>query len=332
MAQTQSETGIIAAFFENSTSARQAVQALHEAGFSSTHIGVAHRGSYGTSTGTAGSSTSRAQTKTKEEGFSTWDKVKHWFAGDEPEPYADERRRGDLATHEIIDPETTSGYASSDLDGSFRNLEIPEDRSRYFAHRLRRGTDSAVVTVKAGGRLTEAENILVRYGGDLANNAATYDYGETTTTGTANAQGTTDTLRRDYDRDYDTDSVENIQLLGEVLRVHKDRVNRGEVRIRKEVVTENQTVQVPVTREELVIERRPVNETTAASGTISESEIRVPLSEERASLDKSTVVREEVSVGKRPVEEVRDVSGEVRHEELVVDDNTRKDDPNRRVA
>lgn len=327
MAQTRSETGIIAAFFENSTSARQAVHALHEAGFSSTHIGVAHRGSYGTSsTAPSGSQTSSARTKTKEEGFSTWDKVKHWFAGDEPEAYADERTRGDFATHEVIDPETTSGYPSSDLDGSFRNLEISQDRSRYFAHRLRRGSDSAVVIVKASERFTEAENILVRYGGDLANEAAAYDYGETGST--ANPEGTTGAIKRDYDRE----SPENIQLLGEVLRVHKDRVNRGEVRIRKEVVAENQTVQVPVTREELVIERRPVNETSAAAGKIGETEIRVPLNEERASIDKATVVREEVSVGKRAVEEVRDVSGEVRHEELVVEDNTRKDDPNRKVA
>ena len=50
MAQTQNVTGTIAAFFENSTSARQAVQALHEAGFTSAHIGVAHRGAYGSST------------------------------------------------------------------------------------------------------------------------------------------------------------------------------------------------------------------------------------------------------------------------------------------
>lgn len=325
MAQTENVTGTIAAFFENSTNAREAVQALHEAGFSSAHIGVAHRGAYGSSTAeTAGSAINTTRTKTKEEGFSTWDKIKHWFAGDEPEPYADERTRGELASHEIIDPETASGYPSSDLQGSFRNLDIEDDRSRYFSHRLGRGSDSAVVTVKAGDRRTQAEDILTRYGGDLASNASTYDYGDTEPTDT-----TASAVGREAYRD---ESAENIQLLGEVLRVHKDRVNRGEVRIRKEVVSETQTVQVPVTREELVIERRPVNEAAATDGTIGETEIRVPLSEERASLDKATVVREEVSVGKRPVEEVRDVSGEVRHEELVVDDNTRKDDTNRRVA
>jgi uncharacterized protein (TIGR02271 family) len=106
--------------------------------------------------------------------------------------------------------------------------------------------------------------------------------------------------------------------------VHKDRVSRGEVRIRKEVITETQTVQVPVTREELVIERRAVDQATPATGSIGESEIRIPLSEERASVDTSTVVREEVAVGKKPVQDVRDLTGEVRREELVVEDPTKR--------
>jgi len=40
---------------------------------------------------------------------------------------------------------------------------------------------------------------------------------------------------------------------------------------------------------------------------------------------KSTVVRDEVSVSKKPVEQVREVGGEVRHEELVIDDETKRE-------
>jgi uncharacterized protein (TIGR02271 family) len=330
MAETQNLTGTIAAYFDDSNDAREAVEALHDAGFSSAHIGVAHR-AHSSFSSTEPSTGTRSTGGEKKHEFSTWDKIKHWFSGDEPEPYADERTRGDLATHEITDPDAAAGYASSDLHGSFRSLDIPEERSRYFSHRLGRGQNGAVVTVNAGARRAEAEDILTQYGGDLATGAASYDYGETgyNTSGYETGDRTTASSTTDNYRD---ESPENIQLLGEVLRVHKDRISRGEVRIRKDVVTENQSVQVPVTREELVIERRPVNEAAPADGTIGESEIRVPLTEERASLDKSTVVREEVSVSKRPVEEVRDVTGEVRREELVVDDPTRKDDPNRKVA
>ena len=328
MAQTQDLTNTIAAFFENSNDARQAVEALHDAGFTSAHVGVAHRGAYADSTTANVSSTTTPRTGTKGHDFSTWDKIKNWFNGGEPEPYENERPRGDLAGREVVDPDMDSGYASSDLHGSFRNLDIPEDRSRYFTHRLGRSSQGAVVTVKAGERRGEAEEILTSYGGDIATNASGYDYEDNAYSQTAGGGATAGTASENYREE----NPERIQLLGEVLRVHKDRVSRGEVSIRKEVVTDTQTVQVPVTREELVIERHPGGETPAHDGSIGESEIRVPLSEERASLDKSTVVREEVSVGKRAVEEVRDVAADVRREELVVDDTTRKNDPNRKVA
>jgi uncharacterized protein (TIGR02271 family) len=329
MEQTSNLTKTIAAFFQDSNNARKAVEALHDAGFTSAHIGVAHRGAFGSSSAgdvTSSTTTTRTSTGTGKHDLSTWDKVKSWFTGDEPEAYENERPRGDISGREVIDPDANSGYASSDLHGSFRNMDLPEEHSRYFSHRLGRSSQGAVVTVNAGARRDEAEDILIQYGGDLASNASSYDYDDI---GTSQATGAATTTARDQYRD---ESPENIQLLGEVLRVHKDRVSRGEVSLRKEVVTDTQTVQVPVTREELVIERRPGSETPAPAGSIGESEIRVPLTEERANVEKSTVVREEVSVGKRPVEEVQDVSGEVRREELVVDDTTRKNDPNRKVA
>jgi uncharacterized protein (TIGR02271 family) len=116
--------------------------------------------------------------------------------------------------------------------------------------------------------------------------------------------------------------VERVQLFGEVLRVHKERISRGEVRVRKDVVTENQTIEVPVTREELVVERVAVSgDTPAPSGGIgSGQEIRIPLSEDKVRLEKEPVLQEEVIVGKREVQDVARVSGDVRREELRVDD------------
>jgi uncharacterized protein (TIGR02271 family) len=114
---------------------------------------------------------------------------------------------------------------------------------------------------------------------------------------------------------------DRVQLFGEVLRVHKERISRGEVRVRKDVVTENQTIEVPVTREELVLERVAVSPNTpASSANIGRSqEIRVPLSEDSVRVEKQPVVREEVMVGKREVSDVARVGDEVRHEELRVD-------------
>jgi uncharacterized protein (TIGR02271 family) len=66
-----------------------------------------------------------------------------------------------------------------------------------------------------------------------------------------------------------------------MLRTYKDRVQRGEVRLRKQVVTEDRTVQVPVTHEELVIERSAGQGQTPAGEIGKDEEIRVQLSEER---------------------------------------------------
>jgi uncharacterized protein (TIGR02271 family) len=121
--------------------------------------------------------------------------------------------------------------------------------------------------------------------------------------------------------DAENRAVDRVQLFGEVLRVHKERINRGEVRVRKDVVTENQTIEVPVMREELVLERVAVSgNTPAPSANIGRGqEIRVPLSEEKVRLEKQPVLREEVNVGKREVADVERVSADVRREELRVD-------------
>ena len=189
--------------------------------------------------------------------------------------------------------------SSDELQGSLVESGIPESRARYFDEALTRG--NVLVTVRDTGRTQEAAQILQRAGGDL---------GDTGTT-TRSAGQTSRTAEQ---------GTRRIQLLGEVLRVHKERVQRGEVRLRKEVVTEKQNVEVPVTREELVIERTAGTGREASGHIGSEnSEVRVPLSEERVRVEKKPVVNEEVAVGKRAVQDTKRVSDDVRHEELNVD-------------
>jgi hypothetical protein len=141
MTQTQTGTGALVGFFEDDADARQAVEALHQAGFASAHIGVAHRGGSTLSTDSSSS-------PIKEKATSTWDKIKSMFQGNEAEPYADERTQGDLANREItqnpadVDRSAANQndreeqYDTSDIHGSFTGLNIPEQRSRYFQDRL----------------------------------------------------------------------------------------------------------------------------------------------------------------------------------------------------
>jgi uncharacterized protein (TIGR02271 family) len=103
-----------------------------------------------------------------------------------------------------------------------------------------------------------------------------------------------------------------IEVREEELQAHKQFVETGEVRIRKEVVTEHRTLEVPVQREEVVIERH------APTGEPVE-EIRIPVREEQITVEKWPVVKEEVMVGKRVVEGTERVGGEVHREEVRVE-------------
>ena len=112
----------------------------------------------------------------------------------------------------------------------------------------------------------------------------------------------------------------SMQLREEELQARKQRVQTGEVRLGKDVVTERREMDVPVTREEVFIERHPVEGRPAEGGEIGEGEqISVPVSEEQVEVDKQTRVREEVSLGKQEVQETRRVEGDVRREEASID-------------
>jgi uncharacterized protein (TIGR02271 family) len=90
--------------------------------------------------------------------------------------------------------------------------------------------------------------------------------------------------------------------------------------VRKEVVTEQKSIDVPVNREEVVIERRPAAEVEASGTPVGEDqEIRIPLSEERVNVEKRPVVREEIDVGKRTVKDTERVADSVRREEARIE-------------
>jgi len=79
-------------------------------------------------------------------------------------------------------------------------------------------------------------------------------------------------------------------------------------------------VPVNLKREEIVIELRPVHRDRGATD-IREGQIRVPLTEEEAVIDKRAVAKEEVIIGRRVVEDQQTVEAEVRLEEFDVDEN-----------
>ena len=112
----------------------------------------------------------------------------------------------------------------------------------------------------------------------------------------------------------------------EQLRVGTEKVEAGRARLRKYVVTEQQSVQVPVSREEVRIEREPItdaNRGDALSGAdITEEEHEVVLTEERPVVTTEAVPVERVRLGTDTVTDQETVTGEIRKEQIEVDDPT----------
>ena len=113
----------------------------------------------------------------------------------------------------------------------------------------------------------------------------------------------------------------------EQLHVGTERREAGRARLRKYVVTEEQNVTVPVTREEVRLEREPItdaNRDAALSGPeISEEEHEVVLHEEQPVVEKRVVPKERVRLSKETVTDEAQVSDEVRKERIETDGEDR---------
>ena len=109
----------------------------------------------------------------------------------------------------------------------------------------------------------------------------------------------------------------------EQMNVNKERVATGEARLRKYVVTDTETVEVPVEREEVRVERTPINAEDAKNynGTISgdTEEASVTLHEEQVNVNKETVPVEKINLKKDTVRDTETHTEELRKEQIDTD-------------
>ena len=103
------------------------------------------------------------------------------------------------------------------------------------------------------------------------------------------------------------------------------RALRGEVGVRKTVRTERERMEVPTRREEVTVDRVPV-EGEASESEIGEDEVRVPVTEEEVVVEKRPVAKEEIRIRKDVVEDTEVVEEDVRREEIDIDDETTRGD------
>lgn len=117
----------------------------------------------------------------------------------------------------------------------------------------------------------------------------------------------------------------------ERLNVDKENVETGQVRLRKHVVKDTETVEVPVTREEVRVEREPISREEAANvdSKLGDDEASVTLHEERVNVSKESVPVEKVNLGKETVRDTETHTEELRKEQIEADglrDDARTDD------
>jgi uncharacterized protein (TIGR02271 family) len=110
----------------------------------------------------------------------------------------------------------------------------------------------------------------------------------------------------------------------EHLRVGTETRETGRARLRKYVTTEHQQVTVPVSHEEVTLEREPIsdaNRDDAYDGpTISEEEHEVTLHAQRPVVATEAVAVERVRLGTETVTKQETIAGEVRKEQIELDD------------
>ncbi len=104
----------------------------------------------------------------------------------------------------------------------------------------------------------------------------------------------------------------------EQLKVGTEQRESGRARLRKHIVTEDVSTTVPVSHEEVTLEREPITEANRgdamAGGDLSEEEHEVTLTEQRVTTSKETVPVERVRLGTKTVTEQQQVDETIRKE------------------
>ena len=123
-----------------------------------------------------------------------------------------------------------------------------------------------------------------------------------------------------------------VQRSEEELRAGVREREAGQVNVKKSVRTEREMVRVPKRREEVDIERVPVEgqareTSTATEADIGEDEVVLQVFEEEVVVSKRVVLKEEIRLRKRVAWDEETVEVDLRKEEVEVVDQSGRDGP-----
>jgi uncharacterized protein (TIGR02271 family) len=113
-----------------------------------------------------------------------------------------------------------------------------------------------------------------------------------------------------------------VQRTEEELRAGTRERQAGALNVRKRVRTDRERIEVPTRREEVTVDRVPVEGEAATEAEIGDDEVSIPLTEEEVVVEKRPVIKEEVRIRKDVVEDTEVIEEDVRREEVDIDDAT----------
>jgi uncharacterized protein (TIGR02271 family) len=242
-----------------------------------------------------------------------------------------------------VSKEQIKGAPNIDDDGHIGDNEQAELYQYYSQFGIGTGGYTDDLTGKATAGTTTGTMSETGYADPAVSGTRSYrdtgtETGITDTTTTGTETGITDTTTTDTttgttgavdetggpDHDVSGPNTDDAMTRSEEqVRVGTQNVETGRARLRKYVVTENVTQTVPVSREEVRVEREPITDANVGAATsgpdISEEEHEVTLHEERPVVEKETVPVERVRLDTETVTDQAQVNEEVRKEQIDVD-------------
>lgn len=233
--------------------------------------------------------------------------------------------------------EATDGSKIGKVSGVF--LDVETEKPEWVVVKTGMfGSKEALIPIAAASIDLEAGTITVPFSKDTVKDAPHHDpdtelsqqdeaelfsyykvpYGGETVTATGAPQAA---VGGQEGRDTPATTTDDAMTRSEEqLHVGTRQVESGRVRLRKYVVTENVTTTVPVSHEEVRLEREPITEADAGTGAaISEEEREVTLRAEVPVVEKETVPVERVRLGTETVTEQAQVDETVRKEQIETD-------------
>ena len=150
---------------------------------------------------------------------------------------------------------------------------------------------------------------------DVSSTGSVVDTTQTSTLGTTGMDTSVNTSTTST-----TDDAFTVPLREERVQAEVRQREAGEVAVGKHVVEQQESLEVPVTHEEVQVTRRRVDRPDTGGDIIDDGQtIRVPIRAEEVEVRKDSRIVEEVEISKRPVTETRRVNETVRREEIDVD-------------